>query len=125
MLEPLETWNPFAQLLERDSSRFSRPDISFSAKQLEVPVVGVSLVHPQKEYGGKARHNEANEPVSRLLNSREVAVVPIDTRLENNVTGLRTPREVESLIARMDLVVRSRLHGSVLAPKNGVRARAV
>src|SRR5436853_7033967 len=29
MLEPLESWNPFDLLLERDSSRMARPDISF------------------------------------------------------------------------------------------------
>lgn len=125
MLESLEAWNPFDFLLERDSSRFARPDISFLSQQPKVPVVGVVLVHPQKEYGGKARHHEANEAVRRLLGSREVAAVPIDTRLDENSTGLRTPREVESLIACMDLVVTTRLHGTVLALKNGVPVVAI
>jgi hypothetical protein len=125
MLEPLEAWNPFDLLLERDSSRFARPDITFLSQQPKVPVVGVVLVHPQKEYGGKARHHEANEAVARLLSSREVAAVPIDTCLDGNTTGLRTPREVESLIARMDVVVTTRLHGTVLALKNGVPVVAI
>jgi polysaccharide pyruvyl transferase WcaK-like protein len=54
-----------------------------------------------------------------------VSAVPIDTRLDENSTGLRTPREVESLIARMDVVVTTRLHGTVLALKNGVPVVAI
>jgi polysaccharide pyruvyl transferase WcaK-like protein len=60
-----------------------------------------------------------------MLATMEVAVVPIDTRLDENATGLRTPAEVESLIARMDVVVTTRLHGLVLALKNGVPTLAV
>jgi polysaccharide pyruvyl transferase WcaK-like protein len=52
-------------------------------------------------------------------------VVPIDTCLEDNAGGLRTPAEVETLIARMDVVVTTRLHGTVLSLKNGVPALAV
>ncbi len=125
MLESLETWNPFDLLLERDSSRFVRPDITFLSHQPKVPVVGVVLVHPQKEYGSKAMHREANSAVRRLLDSREVSSVTIDTRLDDNSTGLRTAREVESLIARMDVVVTTRLHGIVLALKNGVPVVAI
>ncbi len=120
MLEPLETWNPFDLLLERDSSRTSRPDISFLSQQAAVPVVGVVLVHPQEEYGSKGLHSAADEAVRRLLESREMAAVRLDTRLDKNGTGLRTPAEVESLIARMDAVITTRLHGMVLAIKNGV-----
>ena len=49
----------------------------------------------------------------------------IDTRLDVNHTGLRTAREVESLIAKTDVVLTTRLHGLVLALKNGVPAVAV
>ena len=38
---------------------------------------------------------------------------------------MRTAAEVESLIARVDVVVTTRLHGLVLALKNGVPAVAV
>jgi hypothetical protein len=119
MIEPLEVWNPFDVLLERDSSRTSRPDISFIAPHARVPVVGVVLVHPQTEYPG-AMHARANDLVARLIASREMAAVAIDTRLDVNSTGLRTPAEVESLISRMDAVVTTRLHGMALAIKNGV-----
>jgi polysaccharide pyruvyl transferase WcaK-like protein len=51
--------------------------------------------------------------------------VDIDTRLDQNRSGLRTSGEVEALISRMDLVLTTRLHGMVLAIKNGVPAVAV
>jgi hypothetical protein len=120
MLQAVGEWNPFDLLLERDSDRAARPDISFLASRPKVPVVGLCLVHPQKEYGRRARHAEVGEAVRRLLDAVEAAVVPIDTRLDENATGLRTPAEVESLIARMDLLVTTRLHGTALALKNGV-----
>jgi hypothetical protein len=105
MLDPLDVWNPFDHLLERDSSVTSRPDIAFLSRERRVPVVGVVRVHPQKEYKAKARHEAAEAAIQRLITSREMAVVNIDTRLDTNATGLRTPSEVESLIARMDAVV--------------------
>ena len=123
MLEALDSWNPFNLLWERDSSRTARPDISFLSRQSLVPLVGTVLIGDQPEYGDKASQNTANRDVSRLLASREVAVVPIDTCLDpKNTTGLRTPSEIESLIARMDVVVTTRLHGTVLALKNGIPA---
>ena len=125
MIEPLEVWNPFELLLERDSSARSRPDISFLSDQERVPVVGVVEVHPQHEYRERRAHRDAHEAIHRLISSREMAVVPIDTRLDINGTGLRTPAEVESLIARMDIVLTTRLHGMVLALKHGIPAIAI
>jgi polysaccharide pyruvyl transferase WcaK-like protein len=86
--------------------------------------VGVVLVHPQKEYKG-GLHAEANAALERLTASREMVRVPIDTRLDVNRTGLRTAAEIETAIARMDVVVTTRLHGTVLALKNGVPVVAV
>ena len=125
MLDPLETWNPFDLLLERDSSVTSRPDITFLSRQAHAPIVGVILVHPQAEYKGKAMHRLANDAIERLIASREMSAVSIDTQLDTNKTGLRSPAEVESLIARMDVVVTTRLHGTVLALKNGIPVVAV
>jgi hypothetical protein len=124
MLEPLEVWNPFAVLLERDSSAMARPDLAFLTEAPRVPVVGVVLVHHQKEYRGGA-HDLANAAIERLVASRPMAAVRIDTRLDANATGLRTAEEVESLIARMDIVLTTRLHGLVLALKNGVPVVAI
>ncbi len=125
MLEPLEVWNPFRLLLERDSSLTSRPDFSMLSERPRVPVAGLILIHAQPEYGARDRHRDANAAVEGLTARREVAVVRIDTRLDVNQTGLRTAREVESLIAKTDVVLTTRLHGLVLALKNGVPVVAV
>jgi hypothetical protein len=119
MLEPLDVWNPFDLLIERDSSRTTRPDVTFLAPAPLVPVAGIVLVHPQNEYPG-AMHGAAEAAIQQLISSREMAAVPIDTRLDENRTGLRTPAEVESLVAKMDVVLTTRLHGTVLAIKHGV-----
>jgi len=120
MLQDLHEWNPFDMLIARDSSAGAHADVAFACRQPRVPVVGIVLIHPQPEYGSRDVHLRANATIRRLVASRELAAVPIDTRLDINVTGLRTAAEVESLIAGMDVVVTTRLHGMVLALKNGV-----
>jgi Polysaccharide pyruvyl transferase len=125
MLEPLDAWNPFQLLLERDSSRTVRPDLAFLAAPARVPVVGLVLIGEQPEYGDRDEHGRAADLLRVLLERREAAVVPIDTRLDANSVGLRTAAEIESLIARMDVVATTRLHGLVLALKHGVPAIAI
>jgi hypothetical protein len=124
MLDSLDVWDPFDALLERDSSRTARPDLALLSTPSAVPVVGVVLVHPQREYAG-GMHAAAEDAIDRLLGSRELAAVCIDTRMDHNSTGLRTPNEVASLIARMDAIVTTRLHGLILALKHGVPALAI
>jgi hypothetical protein len=118
---PLDVWNPFDFLVERDSSHAAHPDLAFASVQKRVPVTGVCLVEP---YDG-AIVDVANMAVERLIAAREMAVVPIDTRLDINATGLRTKDEVESILARMAVVITTRLHGTILALKNGVPALAI
>jgi peptidoglycan/xylan/chitin deacetylase (PgdA/CDA1 family)/SAM-dependent methyltransferase len=118
---PLSEWNPFDLLIERDSSEAAHPDITFISREPLVPVIGVCLVEP---YGG-AEVPVATAAIERLVMSREISVVTIDTRLDVNTTGLRTKAEVESLLARMDVVVTTRLHGMVLSLKNGVPVVAI
>jgi len=125
MLQDLAEWNPFHLLLERDSSRTARPDVTFAAPSAPVPVVGLVLVHEQKEYVG-AMHAHVHEQIRAALGSVQAAVVEIDTGLDPpNTTGLRSADQIESLIARMDAVVTTRLHGLVLAIKHGVPALAI
>ena len=118
---PLEDWNPFDFLIERDSSADVHPDISFLARKPHVPVVGVCLVEPYDD----APVEEANSAIQRLMRSNEVAAVLIDTRLDMNQTGLKSPAEIEAVLARMDAVVTTRLHGTVLSLKNGVPVVAI
>ncbi len=120
LLHSLEEWNPFSLLYERDSSRASNPDISFYAPPPKVPVVGIILITKQDEYGQKDMHVKVNNAIEAFTQSREMSIVYIDTALENNKTRNRSAGEVEALIAKMDVVITSRLHGTVLALKNGV-----
>jgi hypothetical protein len=125
MLESLESWNPFDLLWERDSSRISRPDISFISDVPEVPVVGLVQIDSQPEYGERSLLESANAALTKLVESRQVSVVPIDTRLDENRTGQRSAGEIEALIAKMDTVLTTRMHGMVLAIKNGVPALVI
>ncbi|MDB5121551.1 MAG: hypothetical protein JWN56_2769 [Sphingobacteriales bacterium] len=120
LLESLEQWNPFTFLHERDSSIRCHPDITFYSKLPKVPVVGIILAHKQLEYGKRAFHEQANAAIYQLLETREASIVPIDTAMDHNIEGLRTPAEVESLISKMDIVITTRLHGTVLSLKNAV-----
>jgi hypothetical protein len=124
MLEPLDVWNPFDRLWERDSSAMSRPDISFLSTLTRSPVIGLVLIDTQPEYEERGLHERANEAL-RALAAEHGAVVAIDTRLDSNNTGLSAAAHVEALIARMDVILTTRLHGTVLAIKNGVPALAV
>jgi len=121
MIEPLDEWNPFDLLFERNSSEAVSTDMVFLSEQPHVPVVGVCLV---EAYDG-ALVEEANTAIRRLVDSKEMSVVQIDTRLDGNTTGLRSPAEIESLIARLDALITTRLHGTVLALKNGVPVVAI
>lgn len=126
MLEDVQTWNPFHALLERDSNENARPDLAFAAPANPVPLVGVVLVGTyEPEYPDRDRQPAAIEAIEALIEAQHVAPVYIDTVLGENATGLRTAAEVESVIARMDAVVTTRLHGLVLALKNGVPALAI
>lgn len=121
MRVPLEEWNPFDLLIERDSTVRTNADMAFLSRHPLVPVVGVCLV----EYHEGGLTQLANAAIKRLVASREMAIVPIDTRLDIWSKGHRTPAEVESTLARMDVVITTRLHGTVLALKNGVPAISI
>jgi hypothetical protein len=120
MLHRLDQWNPFDLLWARDSSVEAQPDLALAASAPSVPVVGLLLIDHQPEYGSRDRRHEVDAAFDRLLKTREAAVVSIDTRLDENKTGLRTPSEVAALISRLDVVLTTRLHGTVLAIKAGV-----
>lgn len=126
MLQSLEEWDPFDVLFERDSTRTVRPDLCFLADSPSVPLVGVCLANLTSEYQSKAHPREANQVIHDFVASKHVTRVPIDTRLDvPNTAGLRTPQEIDSLFRRMDVVVTSRLHGTILALKNAVPVVAV
>jgi hypothetical protein len=76
MLVPVEQWNPFDLLLERDSSAHARPDITFLSQGTRVPIVGLILVEPHEGVLDQI----ASQAINRLIQSREMVTVPIDTR---------------------------------------------
>ena len=119
LLQNRDDWNPFEFALERDSSAEVNPDITFLAPTAIAPVVGLILVGPQKEYRTQ-RHDLAEQAFSQVIENRDVAIIRIDTRLDENRYGLRTPAQVESAIARMDAVLTTRLHGAAIAIRRGV-----
>jgi hypothetical protein len=126
MQVPVEDWNPFDLLLERDSSQVHRPDVTFAASPARVPVVGLTLLPPEHAKDGHGdRYRQASDAIERLIARRGVASVPIDTSLEPPGPGTPTAPAVTSLMARMDIVVTTRLHGLVLALRGGVPALAL
>jgi len=126
MMESVDLWNPFDLLLERDSSHGARPDLTFLARERSVPVVGVTLNRTPDVPRNRESYETANAAVERFIALQELSAVHIDTRLDiTNTSGLRSPAEIESLISRMDVVLTTRLHGMVLALKNGVPVVAV
>ena len=121
LAEAVSVWNPFDTLLERDSPSTGRPDLVFAARTPRVPLIGVCLV---EDYPG-ADTVQANAKVDELLAQVEGARIDIDTRLDTNLSGLRNKAEVEAALNGMDVVVTTRLHGMVLALKNGVPVVAI
>jgi hypothetical protein len=106
----------------------ARRDLSADvpATRPPVPVVGVVPAPPQPEYGRRGRHDQVAERLLDWLRTRDCARVPIDTRLDPRDWRLcATATQLESMIARLDLVVTMRLHGLALALKNGVPALAI
>ncbi|HKG17453.1 MAG TPA: hypothetical protein VKA96_07185, partial [Solirubrobacteraceae bacterium] len=108
MLDDLDPWNPFDVLVERDSRRQVRPDISLLAPERHPPVVGLCMIHHQRHYAG-ARHDAVEAAFERLIESRPMSVVRIDTVIDSASPGRRTPAEVGALLARMDVVLTNRL----------------
>jgi hypothetical protein len=120
----------FDVILPRDApGRPPRRDLSAAATVPErglPPVVGVVLSPGQREYGDRGRNEGIERELVDWLASREGARVPLDTRLDpRDWRHASAPAELETVIRRLDLVVTTRLHGLVLALRNGVPALAV
>jgi hypothetical protein len=115
----------FAAVVTRDGLGDPQPDLAFAAALGHIPIVGVVRVHAQLEYGERGRHADVDRLIAEHLASRPLVALPIDTQLDANLGGLRDASEVAALIAKMDAVVTTRLHGLVFALRAGVPAAAV
>jgi len=122
---------PLHAALARDGAGEPRPDTSLLVPVPRVPVIGLCAAHPQHEYGDRQRHDVVHDVVLPALVSAPgadgpPAVVPFDTRLATGEPHVpSTAAQVEALVRRFDVVVSSRLHGVVLALKNGVPVLAL
>ncbi len=63
------------------------------------------------EEHSEAKVDLVNKTIAHVLTARELAVVPIDTRLDTNETGLRTPREIET--SKRSMFIRSFLKADI------------
>jgi Polysaccharide pyruvyl transferase len=117
----------FHKVLARDAPGSQpRRDLAAEVSTQPVPVAGVVLAPGQPEYGRQGRHDRATESLGRWLGCRECGWVPLDTRLDaGGWPDHAMPDQVEAIVRRLDVVVTSRLHGLVLALKNGIPALAV
>jgi hypothetical protein len=117
----------FDVVLPRDApGADAQRDLSAQAPVAPVPVAGIVLADAQPEYGTAEASSAITAGLSRWLIGLDCARVPLDTRLEvRDWAHCATPGQFESVIRRLDVVVTTRLHGLVLALKNGVPALAV
>lgn len=118
----------FHRVLPRDAPG-SEPSEDLAARAPAVParpVVGVILTYGQEEYGELRRHAQVADRVTRWLAGKDCARLELETRLDTRDWHLSaTPAQVQSVLARLDLVVTDRLHGLVLALRVGTPVLAV
>ena len=127
MIAPLEDYDPLDVVVGRDSDRWVRPDLSFLDSPGRLPVVGLCLAPPQREYGERQLHVDAGDALREAARRVGVAVQPLDTRWPEarNDGAVDSTAGFESLVSRLDAVLTTRLHGAVLALKNSVPVLAV
>jgi hypothetical protein len=117
----------FHQVLARDApGTAGRLDLAAAVPVPAVPVAAVIVAGEQPEYAARGRHGPLTAELGGWLASLDCARVTVDTRLAHG--EWRSPAsaaQVEAVIARADVVVTTRLHGLVLALKNGVPALAI
>ncbi|MFE9771906.1 polysaccharide pyruvyl transferase family protein [Streptomyces sp. NPDC005931] len=118
----------FHRVLARDTPD-GRPveDLAAHAPAMPArPVVGVILTQGQQEYGRQRRHGQVTEEVTHWLAGKDCARLELETRLDTHDWHLSaTPAQVQSVLARLDLVVTDRLHGLVLGLRVGTPVLAV
>ncbi len=115
------SWRPFHVTLERDGRLVTRPDIALAAPgPVTVPVVA-RIETPDPGAGTR----QAHAAFDRVLDSREAAVIEIDTDLARDVPGRRSAAEVLTLLRRADVALTTRLDGLVLSLRLGVPVIAI
>jgi hypothetical protein len=127
MLDDLEMYDPLDVMLGRDSNHWTKPDLAFREHVPTMRVAGICLVPSQDEYGPRRRHDRANQLLRSAAARNGLAPLALDTEFpaDHNAGGIGSPEEFESICRRVDLMLTTRLHGMVIALKNGVPVVAV
>jgi hypothetical protein len=117
----------FDVVLPRDAPDAApRRDLAALPAYAPVPVAGIVLAPGQEEYGDARRHDDVHTRLTSWLAGLGCARLPLDTRLDHDDwRSFGTPDELLSVVARLDVVVTTRLHGLVTALRCGVPALAV
>jgi Polysaccharide pyruvyl transferase len=117
----------FHQVLPRDApGTAGRLDLAAAVPVPAVPVAAVILAGAQPEYAARGRHSLLTDELGGWLADLDCARVVVDTRLAHrDWRNPATAAQVEAIIGRADVVVTTRLHGLVLALKQGVPVLAV
>lgn len=120
MIEDVNAYNPFDELIGRDNDNVVRPDVSFLHKVNKRPVAGLCFVSMQREYGARQKLDKAADMLRRLATRNDLAVLETDTEwpAARNAHGIASPEQFESVCARVDVMLTTRLHGTVLSLKN-------
>jgi hypothetical protein len=116
----------FDRVIARDGDG-EAPDLCVAAPApAPVPVAGVVLAPGQPEYGPRRRHDRVHEALTGWLAAREIAPLPMDTRLDTgDWRHCATPDQLAALLARCDVVLTTRLHGLVFGLRCAVPVLAV
>ena len=122
MIADLETYNPLDAMVGRDSNQWSLPDVSFLYRVGRRPLAGLCLAGPQQEYKSHQQHEQAEDMLRRLISRAGMATLELDTQWPpaHNRAAIATSEDFESIVARLDVMLTTRLHGTVLSLKNGV-----
>ena len=123
----LNGFSPFTKLWARDDGDLILPDLSLLYRETKVPVVGVCLIHAQEEYKGRQRNDLVEAMVNEFLRRRDLAVIRWDTEAlpSRNICRLGSVNAITSLVRCCDVVITSRLHGTVLSLKQGIPVLAI
>ncbi len=116
----------FHHVFPRDDGTAATVDLSAATPTSPTPVIGVTFAPGQPEYGGNRRHQRVHEQLAHWLTGLDCAPVTVDTRLDaTDHLHCRTPDQLVSLLARLDVVISTRLHGLVLGLGAGTPVLAV
>ncbi len=117
----------FHQVLARDApGTAGRLDLAAAVPVPAVPVAAVILAGAQPEYAARAGTRRLTDELGGWLATLDCARMMVDTRLAHgDWRNPATAAQVEAVIGRADVVVTTRLHGLVLALKQGVPVLAM